>query len=460
MREFLWILLLVIAIPQAYALTQGEIEGLLLERQALQQELAETKEMLKENQDTIDRITANNSELKDEIRLFKQANVDDFKIFAMEKVYSDNTVTLREIKIDRIEMIKKQSEITQRINIISDDVRYNVEGLQSSGAELVSSENINLQINIEELEKQMTLLNQVEQSIDEEMKSNDELIGQYTKTRDKYQREFEMVKEESKKKWDSISGIAGAERLVKSIDEIITVLEEHSKALEDDKRQIAQEKRTLIQVLEESNNTLIKNQFDKTTLKKLVGIKLSKSCITLIKNNFSNNCPTYKELSVLDTSEQKVTGKFVTDKNGFFHRAEPNFQNSWRWYDNDDKVRLIIDPPSGMAERIRMVTIENNFGVYFTSGDFKIDDEGVRKYHEGRYISKCFTATISAERWGELLADTVNMLRTGCEETTQQDLFIEVLPRTDIDITTSPNWQYTQWLNSSKDLCKTLCKQY
>lgn len=453
-------LLYIAFLPIADAFTVEEIEELQAEQSRLTEELAVIKTALEKNHSDIDESTSLRESLRNEIRLLKTAEADDEKIFAREVVLVQETANLKQLKTDRIEMLEEQSEKRQRVNSINDDVRYNVIGLEESEVELVSSEAINLQIDIDSLTDQLRIHEEINAGIDAEIEANDEKIRQYSVLRDKYQREYEAIQNESRTGWTAIASLTGAKQLAENFDSIIRVLEEQREYLEDEKKFSINARQTIVTVIETSTERLFEINSESKHFKRLIGLQLSNQCIKLIKNGFPTTCPTYYDLINIDQSEEYVSGFFVTDDDGFFHRAEPNYANSWRWYDGDDSTRVILDPPKGMAERIPMITITNNFNIYFKPGDFSVDDDGLRKYNKHRSIEGCKDALISSDVWKVMLTDTIEMLKTGCAKTTIQESFVDPLPRTEIDITTSPNWQYSQWMDRSMSSCKTICKQY
>ncbi len=71
-------------------------------------------------------------------------------------------------------------------------------------------------------------------------------------------------------------------------------------------------------------------------------------------------------------------------------------------------------------------------------------------------------AMITSDNWKALLNDTIHLLRNDCDLSYTEFEDREFIPTilSEIDITTSPFWQYTQWLNSSIERCKTLCFEY
>ena len=180
----------------------------------------------------------------------------------------------------------------------------------------------------------------------------------------------------------------------------------------------------------------------------------------MIQNNVNVQCPTYEDLVQLDSSNVEFSGGFAIDNStGFFHRMSSDFTESWRWYDHDDELRIIVDPQVGMAGDIKMITIESNFGVYFEPEDHNVTNN-TRTYHQDRYIDGCRHAVISADNWKKTLPDTIFTLRNGCTVTGLEEKRHEELPVTEFDITTSRDWQHKAWLAESLENCKKICKEY
>ncbi|QDI74069.1 hypothetical protein [Nitrosopumilus spindle-shaped virus] len=191
-------------------------------------------------------------------------------------------------------------------------------------------------------------------------------------------------------------------------------------------------------------------------LSKSIGIALSKTCETMVKNNFSSNCPTYEELVQLDSSNQYISGYFVYDDNGFYHRENPKLNNHYRFYDFEKEWNIFVDPPGDMRDRMRMIYLENNFDLYKISGvSYSKSDDQIRTYGIDRYIHSCYYATIGSEKWLELLPDTIRYVRSGCDEShTKFKDTIEIKDElVEHDITTSRAYQHNQWLQQVKDNC-------
>ena len=186
---------------------------------------------------------------------------------------------------------------------------------------------------------------------------------------------------------------------------------------------------------------------DKT---KTIGIMLSKSCIIQLEQNMPTNCPGYDDIMELglDTSRPE-SGEFFVDDNGVTKRGKPAMDNHFRLYDFDEEWNIIIDPDGNFAQRIKLVHIESNVGVFSIDTDIKVNN--TRILHDGRYVDNCEDATIDASRWLELLADTIFYVRSGCgEEFTSFDSVITI---TDVlmehDIRTTQKWQqenHTKWI--------------
>ena len=188
---------------------------------------------------------------------------------------------------------------------------------------------------------------------------------------------------------------------------------------------------------------------------KLIGVELSNNCIAAAKLNMTT-CPTYEDLLPLDESLVEYSGGF-SYHDGWFHREPSNFIDSYRAYENDDKIRILIDPPQNEKSRIKMITIEPNFGYYADPTISKDLVDGKRVLGKERIINDCYTARISVDNWKKLLPDTILTFRNGCESAEISDTESFEMPKTEIDIWSSPNIAYSQWLLEMREKCKELC---
>lgn len=331
---------------------------------------------------------------------------------------------------------------------------------EKTAIELITSNTPIIQANIDSLTERLKTVELNEKNINAKITVIEKQIDQTRLAYDKYHAEYLKLEEKSNIDWDALAGLKDAKILADNTGKKLEKLIEEKTVLENEKKENIKEIQEITDEIESETELLSQSKSEDSEKVKLVGVKISDTCIKLVRNNFTTTCPSYEDLIGIDSSNQYVSGYFVTESDGFLHRMEPNYKNSWKWYEHDEEIRVIVDPPSDMMKKIPMITIENNFGVYFRADDFRIDDEGVRKYNQHRYVSNCNDATLSTEIWVNALADTINMLQTGCRITEIQETFTEQLPKTEIDIRTSPNWKYNQWLSEVKDSCKIVCKQY
>lgn len=233
--------------------------------------------------------------------------------------------------------------------------------------------------------------------------------------------------------------------------------------IKETEKLLEQENINTIQLSINNTNTNSTN-FDHNIVQKNIGIILSNTCIQMIKNNLNNNtCPTYEELLFLDSSNIVISGGFAYEDN-MFQRMSNNFENGWKWYDTtfNDELRLFVDPPFNLQNRIPIIEITPNLETYTTFESRTIHDNQRIIFHDRYVKDNCKYAKIDSKVWLDLLPDTVNYLRYGCDGnyTTFNNTESIQLPITQIDITESPNWQEAQWFKESKILCKMICKEY
>lgn len=234
-----------------------------------------------------------------------------------------------------------------------------------------------------------------------------------------------------------------------------------------------------IQLVEDKKQIKVESKFDHSQYTKLIGIELSNTCITMIKNNFTTTCPSYETLLQLDSSITEYSGEFTTT-DGFFHRDKTQYKNSWKLYEDEPMIRIIVDPPIGMSERIKMIILKPNFGTYVLTDSKQQESlfESIEKtvtgvftkeqrtisflnqtqqygrilYHD-RYVDNCKDATVNADVWKIIVPLTIHHLRTDCEFTSFNNKEIIHPNNTQIDLQSSPSYKYKQWLSQTKDNC-------
>jgi len=184
----------------------------------------------------------------------------------------------------------------------------------------------------------------------------------------------------------------------------------------------------------------------------VISIQLSKTCLYMIKSNMSSVCPTYKDLVIYDTTNQKYLGKFV--EKPYYHRAKSYMTNPSMTLTTLTDTLICVDCPDDVWTKSKVITLTNNKLVYTKDSDKKIVNN-TRYEYIGRSVDNCAFATIYYSKL--LLEDTINYLKSGCI-TTNFDEKITIKPElTKHDIKTSKAWQYQQWLKNAKKLAGTNC---
>lgn len=186
-----------------------------------------------------------------------------------------------------------------------------------------------------------------------------------------------------------------------------------------------------------------------------IGINLSNTCIAMIKNNITSNCPSYESLMLLnwDTSKRQ-SGEFAFE-NGYYHRQKPQVKNDHKLYSLYD-YNIIIDPSPAMMQHIKTITISSNLESYLLSSDMAKKDDGVRYIHKDRYVDSCQRAIISAPTWQTTLSDTIQYLRGGCTTTLLGTVDAITDEKTVQDISTSSKYKHDQWIKQIKESHKQL----
>jgi hypothetical protein len=317
-------------------------------------------------------------------------------------------------------------------------------------AEITKTDIDDLKQKIEDSESKMKILNRSIIDLKIGIRSyNDDLTEQK-----KY---LENIKKEASVDWNAIPQIPKIESSIKNLETLIdrenirlVELEDKQKTLQDTLSRLEEEYEKNYEIYQKQNT------FDPSPYTKIVGIVLSDGCIESIKHNVNSTCPDYKTLKQLDTSVELYSGMFVlTD--GFYSRGESPYIDGYRWYDNDPTMRIIVDPPLDHRNRIKMITIENNFQTYFVP---EIDNKlhnNTRTYHELRFVDNCRYAQVSAMNWTKLVPDTVYYLRNGCTITGFDEMKIEIRDDTPWDPLESAGYQYRLWVEQMKELCKNKC---
>ena len=303
-------------------------------------------------------------------------------------------------------------------------------------------------IDIEKIDNDIDKSKQKIKELDKDIEDQVILISQKEKLVDQKKEELRETKRQLDTSWTAYQNVSSAEQDLVSAENVV-------RDEKDELQRLIKARSLYYDFIRENEIKLIippepikiENP-DLSGLTRLVGVELSSSCLLV------SACPTYFDLSLLDSSNQDVSGKILESLD--YRRGPAQLKESWRWYDTTDNPRVIVDPPNGMGERIKMITIIPNFDHYTLTHD--MIENNTRVIYQDRYIEHCRKAVINADVWKELLPITLHDLRTDCIEKSEFDER-KLIPinKTEIDITTSPNWQYQQELAEIKERCKVRC---
>lgn len=167
-----------------------------------------------------------------------------------------------------------------------------------------------------------------------------------------------------------------------------------------------------------------------TTSPNLITIDLSPQCIALIKQNVTNDCPTYKYLaSKYDNTNQMMSGRFITT-NGFYHRAYPQTQLHFEMYPPSKKI-IMVDADANAIIHSQEITIVPPPFTYIDKTEEITSKNNTRNIYHDRAVTLCKQAKITFSDY--LLNDTIAYLQSGCTKTTFDNKSKVTLHVTNID---------------------------
>ena len=195
-----------------------------------------------------------------------------------------------------------------------------------------------------------------------------------------------------------------------------------------------------------------------TTSLNSIGITISKSCL------MSDHCLKYRNIMYLDNSNKKQLGFFV-EKNGDYSRQYTPRQNNAEWLRFSDQ-NVIVDPPSKVADRIRIIYVVPQLDEYHDTGQYVVKEskvtsdakatQAVRVYSTNRSVdSHCNKAIITAKDWLVILPDTISYLQHDCDpKFTKIKTTVEIkTPITKHDISTSTKYKLDKFYDMVKQDC-------
>mgnify|MGYP001282426386 CR=1 FL=1 len=227
---------------------------------------------------------------------------------------------------------------------------------------------------------------------------------------------------------------------------------------EKQKQEAADKVRSLNNQIKELSKQLLTNERTQDQKRRsisvnTVGILLSNTCVTMLKNNFHTTCPTYAELKALNLDTSKKESGLFSFYDGYYHRNDPLYKNDDQLYNLKD-YNIFIDPSQAFHGKIKTITIQPNFNDYLLSIDMK-KENNTRIIHQDRYVDACTDATINADTWIKTVADTVHYLRGGCVGTLLNSVYNVTDSTISHDIGTSSKYKQAQWMKEAKEKYKT-----
>jgi len=189
------------------------------------------------------------------------------------------------------------------------------------------------------------------------------------------------------------------------------------------------------------------------------GITISQTCYNIHRYapiNSTTPCPTYEAIMLLypDTSDQRYSGEFIY-KHNQLQRDTPK-QGHLDYYKFKGKSVLFIDPPASTQSEIKMIRIESSMDFFKPKGGFANKVINATIYQsDTRYIDSCRNAVIAAADWVNLVGDTLNYMRNGCDDDFTEYNFLRVIKQnvTKMDIATSNKWLHDTFIQWVKDNC-------
>lgn len=192
-----------------------------------------------------------------------------------------------------------------------------------------------------------------------------------------------------------------------------------------------------------------------------VTISLSDTCITMIENDYPTKCPTYRTLyHTFDTSIPLISGQ-MEDLGYDLSRAEPKYDNHWKYYEQmkDWKV-IIVDPDHNVKNRAVNIVVQPNSFNYVENISSPNKNESYDAENSERYVWKnmkvtqCNKAIVAPDL--ESIAKVVEHVMNKCTTDLDEVETIQVMPTPYVK-EDSPAWNFFQWLNNAMDKCKEKC---
>jgi hypothetical protein len=176
-------------------------------------------------------------------------------------------------------------------------------------------------------------------------------------------------------------------------------------------------------ILGNSNETTFGNYTNGIHLNKssLIGIQISKACISIEMNDIKSNCLTYDKIKQFDTTNTNYAGKWINDT--WYHRGTPHTKQTWAFINSN--VTVMVDPDSDFTTQAKMIIIQGNNFTYIDPN--QVVSNHIRNEYHNRFVySDCSSAMIAPNVW--LLNDTIQYLKSGCKTTSYHEITNSTTP--------------------------------
>jgi len=190
-----------------------------------------------------------------------------------------------------------------------------------------------------------------------------------------------------------------------------------------------------------------------------ITIELSKTCLTQLKNNVTTKCPSYKDLQQYDTTDSKNAGKFEYDKNGFYHRGKPFYNNyQLSYHPSKHPFVVCVDCSEQIMRTSKNIVIEAINFVFKSNKDHLIKNFTRYEYSD-KFVKDCTIARITYSKM--LLNDTIHYLVSDCKDTKYNNTkSIYMTPKPIGDLMQYKSYQNQKSMQEKIKIAQELAKAY
>ena len=193
---------------------------------------------------------------------------------------------------------------------------------------------------------------------------------------------------------------------------------------------------------------VLTSKFQASHLSKIIALEYSNTCLTLIKNHISSDCPPASEIIPYDNSIQSMAGHFVLQKDGTYIREKPQVKGFETLLDKNNYTTIcfMCDVNLEAVDYIPVIFLEPH-GFSYASSDFNLTATTISIANNGTIqdISQGKTLTINKDYSiqgcttanlvysPELLTSIIKYIESGCTTSLINNTSKEVVPSHPID---------------------------